>query len=133
MSQVTPGWYADPSGRYSQRYHDGSRWTEHVVDASGNRSTDPVGDPSQSAAQSAQSGQGYGQQGYGQQGYPQQSSGQGYEQQSSGQGYEQQSSGQGYEQQGTYGQQPTSDQGYGQQGAYGQQSSGQGYGQQGYG
>src|SRR6266508_5234860 len=98
MSQVTPGWYADPSGRYSQRYHDGSRWTEQVVDASGNRSTDPVGDPSQSAAQSAQSGQGYGQQGYGQQGYPQQSSGQ------------------GYEQQGTYGQQPTSDQGYGQQG-----------------
>jgi hypothetical protein len=119
MSQVTPGWYADPSGRFSQRYHDGTRWTEHVVDASGNRSTDPVGDPSQSAAQSAsqQSAQGYGQQGYGQQ--------------SSGQGYGQQgASGQGYGQQGAYGQQTPSGQGYGQQGAYGQQTpSGQGYGQ----
>jgi hypothetical protein len=40
MSQVTPGWYPDPSGRFAQRYHDGSRWTEHVADAQGNRDTD---------------------------------------------------------------------------------------------
>ncbi|MFT3852597.1 MAG: DUF2510 domain-containing protein [Ilumatobacteraceae bacterium] len=26
------GWYADPWGRHQQRYHDGTRWTEHVVD-----------------------------------------------------------------------------------------------------
>ena len=44
MSQVSPGWYRDPSGRFAQRYHDGSRWTEHVADAHGNRDTDaPVG------------------------------------------------------------------------------------------
>lgn len=44
MSQVSPGWYRDPSGRFAQRYHDGSRWTEHVADAQGNRDTDvPVG------------------------------------------------------------------------------------------
>jgi Protein of unknown function (DUF2510) len=44
MSQVSPGWYPDPSGRFAQRYHDGSRWTEHVADAEGNRDTDvPVG------------------------------------------------------------------------------------------
>jgi Protein of unknown function (DUF2510) len=40
MSQVSPGWYPDPSGRFAQRYHDGSRWTEHVADAQGNRDTD---------------------------------------------------------------------------------------------
>ena len=44
MSQVSPGWYPDPSGRFAQRYHDGSRWTEHVADAEGNRATDvPAG------------------------------------------------------------------------------------------
>jgi hypothetical protein len=41
MSQVSPGWYPDPSGRFAQRYHDGGRWTEHVADAHGNRDTDP--------------------------------------------------------------------------------------------
>jgi hypothetical protein len=152
MSQVTPGWYPDPSGRFTQRYHDGARWTEHVVDAGGNRSTDPTGDPGQAAASgTASPGAGaqapgaygqqqgaYGQQGYGQtpsgQGYGQQPSGQGYGQQQgygqtpSGQGYGQQPSGQGYGQQG-YGQQQGA---YGQQG-YGQTPSGQGYGQQGYG
>jgi hypothetical protein len=40
MSQVSPGWYPDPSGRFAQRYHDGTRWTEHVADANGNRATD---------------------------------------------------------------------------------------------
>jgi hypothetical protein len=43
MSQVSPGWYPDPSGRFAQRYHDGTRWTEHVADAQGNRATDVPG------------------------------------------------------------------------------------------
>ncbi len=44
MSQVSPGWYPDPSGRFAKRYHDGARWTEHVADAQGNRATDvPAG------------------------------------------------------------------------------------------
>ncbi|MGH9227363.1 MAG: DUF2510 domain-containing protein [Acidimicrobiales bacterium] len=44
MSQVSPGWYPDPSGRFAQRYHDGARWTEHVADGQGNRATDvPAG------------------------------------------------------------------------------------------
>jgi hypothetical protein len=139
MSQASPGWYQDPSGRFAQRYHDGTRWTEHVVDASGNRSTDPTGEPGQAAGgaagaqQPAQgaygqtSGQGWGQQqqqqpGYGQQGgYGQQQ--QGYGQQAGGYG-QQQGSG-GYGQQQGYG-----SGGYGQQQPYGQQ---QGYGQQPYG
>jgi Protein of unknown function (DUF2510) len=156
MSQVTPGWYPDPSGRFAQRYHDGGRWTEHVADASGNRSTDaPAGQapaeqaqpsyggtpgaqgygqqqPSYGGAQSAQgygtpSGQGYGQQDYGAQ------SGQGYGQQQpsygtpSGQGYGQQ------QQQPSYGDAP-SGQGYGTPSGQGYGTpSGQGYGQQGYG
>lgn len=150
MSQVTPGWYPDPSGRFAQRYHDGGRWTEHVADAGGNRSTDaPAGQaPAEQAPPSyggTPSGQGYGEQGYGQaqapsgQGYGQpgygQASGQGYgqaEQAPSGQGYGQPQapSGQGYGQPG-YG--TPSGQGYGEQG-YGQAQapSGQGYGQQGY-
>ncbi|MDY7106673.1 MAG: DUF2510 domain-containing protein [Actinomycetota bacterium] len=46
MSQTTPAWYPDPSGRFAQRYHDGNRWTEHVLDAGGNRNTDaPVASP----------------------------------------------------------------------------------------
>jgi len=141
MSQVSPGWYQDPSGRFAQRYHDGSRWTEHVADAGGNRTTDaPTGQtaPDPSAGQGQQSyggpsGQGYGQQ---PQGYD---SGQGYGQQQSygtpsGQGYGQQpqgyDSGQGYGQQG-YG--SPSGQGYGQQPQGYGSPSGQGYGQQGYG
>lgn len=152
MSQVSPGWYPDPSGRFAQRYHDGTRWTEHVADASGSRSIDNPDAPGGPAAgsygaggqQGYSSGQGYGQQpagpdygapsgGYGQQ---QPTSGQGYGQQPGyptpqppagyGQGYEQ-SGGQGYGQQPGYGQQD-----YGQPG-YGQPSSGQGYGQQSYG
>jgi hypothetical protein len=137
MSQVTPGWYPDSTGRYTQRYHDGSRWTEHVVDASGNRSSDPIGDPGQAAGAAQATEQAHG--GYGQatsgQGYGQTPSGQGYGESPSGQGYGQTPSGQGYGQQG-YGQTPSGQgsgqQGYGQQG-YGQTPSGQGYGQQGYG
>ncbi len=29
-ASATPGWHADPSGRYSFRYWDGSGWTAHV-------------------------------------------------------------------------------------------------------
>lgn len=29
-AQVAPAWYADPTGRYEQRYWDGARWTDHV-------------------------------------------------------------------------------------------------------
>jgi hypothetical protein len=63
MSQVRPGWYPDPSGRFAQRYHDGSRWTEHVADAQGNRDTDaPVAKAvPASHADSAQHSQHYGQ------------------------------------------------------------------------
>lgn len=28
-----PGWYADPSGQPVQRWWDGTRWTEHVLQA----------------------------------------------------------------------------------------------------
>ena len=138
MSQVSPGWYPDPSGRFAQRYHDGTRWTEHVADAGGQRSTDspegqaapaaPAANPYEQQAggqswgdQGAQAGYGQ-QQGYGQQaGYGQQQAG--YGQPSSGQGWPaaggQSSSGQGW---------PA---------AGGQQSSGQGWpaggGQPGYG
>jgi hypothetical protein len=63
MSQVRPGWYPDPSGRFAQRYHDGSRWTEHVADAQGNRDTDaPVAQAGPAShADSAQHSQHYGQ------------------------------------------------------------------------
>ena len=67
MSQVSPGWYPDPSGRFAQRYHDGTRWTEHVADAGGQRSVDnpegqaaPAADPY--AGQQQPSDQGWGQQ-----------------------------------------------------------------------
>lgn len=33
-----PGWYQDPSQRYSKRYFDGHRWTLQVKDKSGNES-----------------------------------------------------------------------------------------------
>lgn len=37
------GWHPDPTGRPGQRYHDGSRWTEHVTDAAGAQSVDHDG------------------------------------------------------------------------------------------
>jgi hypothetical protein len=116
MSQVSPGWYPDPSGRFAQRYHDGTRWTEHVADAGGQRSVDnPEGQPAPAAnpygGEQQASGQAWGAQA----GYAQQP-----QQQSSGEGWPAQGGQPGYGQ--------AADQGYGQQG-YGQQ----GYGQQGYG
>ena len=110
MSQVSPGWYPDPSGRFAQRYHDGTRWTEHVADAGGQRSVDnPEG-------QSAPAANPYGGE--------QQASGQSWGAQARlrSQQPQQQSSGEGWPAQGGqpgYGGQPA-DQGYGQQG-YGQQ------------
>jgi hypothetical protein len=159
MSQVSPGWYPDPSGRFAQRYHDGTRWTEHVADAGGQRSVDnpegqaaPSTNPYDSGTQQGYgqqpSGQGWGDQGA-QAGYGAQPAPSGESWPAAGgasdeswpaagqQGYAQQPANQGYGQQpGTpgYGQQP-SGQGWpaagGQQG-YGQ-PSGQGYGQPGYG
>lgn len=35
------GWHADPTGRFDQRYWDGTSWTDHVA-TGGTRSTDPV-------------------------------------------------------------------------------------------
>ena len=121
MSQVSPGWYPDPSGRFAQRYHDGTRWTEHVADASGQRSVDqPEGQGAAPAAnpyEQQQSGQGWGAQQQPQQ--PQQP-----QQQPSGEGWPA-----GGQAQQPYGQQ----QAYGQQQGYGQPSSGQWGAQPGYG
>jgi len=36
------GWYDDPTGRFGKRWHDGARWTEHVVDAAGSVHQDPL-------------------------------------------------------------------------------------------
>ena len=68
MSQVSPGWYPDPSGRFAQRYHDGTRWTEHVADAGGQRSVDnPEGQAAPAAnpygGEQQASGQSWGAQG----------------------------------------------------------------------
>ncbi|HEY2815426.1 MAG TPA: DUF2510 domain-containing protein [Acidimicrobiales bacterium] len=43
MSDVTTpaGWQPDPFGRYTQRYWDGSTWTQHVTDVTGTQTTDP--------------------------------------------------------------------------------------------
>ncbi len=38
---VAPGWYPDPTAPSTQRYHDGTRWTEHVAPLS----TGPGGEP----------------------------------------------------------------------------------------
>lgn len=37
-----PGWYPDSTGRYAQRYYDGQQWTDHVANAQGSQSVDPV-------------------------------------------------------------------------------------------
>lgn len=39
------GWYPDPKGRYEQRYHDGSDWTEHVSTAGTAGTDDPTAGP----------------------------------------------------------------------------------------
>ena len=118
MSQVSPGWYPDPSGRFAQRYHDGTRWTEHVADAGGQRSVDnPEGQAAPAADPYAGQQQQPSDQGWGQQAQQPQSSGEGWAAQGGQAGYGQQP------------QQPQ--QGYGPQGGYGQQPGG--YGQPGYG
>jgi hypothetical protein len=111
MSQVSPGWYPDPSGRFAQRYHDGSRWTEHVADAQGNRATDVPGGQTGSASYTGST------QAHGQGGqrtsdpYDQRSTERGYGGQSAReQGYGQESSGSGRE----YGQRAPREQGWGQ-------------------
>lgn len=38
---VAAGWHPDPSTRFELRYHDGTRWTEHVS-TQGLQSADPV-------------------------------------------------------------------------------------------
>jgi len=38
-----PGWYADPTGRYAQRYRDVTGWTSNVADVSGTTLEDPLG------------------------------------------------------------------------------------------
>lgn len=38
----TAGWYQDPTGRFTQRYHDGTAWTQHVVGHAGQQGTDPL-------------------------------------------------------------------------------------------
>ncbi len=48
-----PGWHPDPFGRAGRRYHDGSRWTEHVADDGGNQSIDPPGPGPAPAAEAA--------------------------------------------------------------------------------
>lgn len=35
-------WFPDPSGRFNQRFFDGSGWTEHVVGANGSTVADPL-------------------------------------------------------------------------------------------
>ncbi len=44
MSDVA-GWQADPFGRHELRYHDGSKWTEHVSDAGATSVDIPVPSP----------------------------------------------------------------------------------------
>lgn len=34
-------WGTDPSGKWAKRWYDGTRWTEHVEDAGGQRHSDP--------------------------------------------------------------------------------------------
>lgn len=38
------GWHPDPTGRFGQRWYDGSTWTDHVVSARGEVVTDAVPD-----------------------------------------------------------------------------------------
>jgi hypothetical protein len=133
MSQVSPGWYPDPSGRFAQRYHDGTRWTEHVADAGGQRSTDsPAGQaaPAAPAASPYESQQQAGGQGWGDQGA--QAGGQGWGDQGAQAGDQgwgdqaAQAGDQGWGDQGAQG-------GHGQQAGYGQQQPGYGQQQAGYG
>ncbi|MGY6502812.1 MAG: RDD family protein [Acidimicrobiales bacterium] len=40
---MSDGWHDDPLGRYQKRYYDGSQWTHHVTDGSGQSFVDPSG------------------------------------------------------------------------------------------
>lgn len=40
-TSFTAGWYQDPTGRFAQRYHDGSQWTQYVAGVGGQQGTDP--------------------------------------------------------------------------------------------
>jgi len=132
MSQVSPGWYPDPSGRFAQRYHDGARWTEHVADAQGNRATDVPGGQAGSASY-AGSTQPYGEEDQTSDPYGQPSSG-------TGPGYGGQSAreqGWGQESPGSdrgHGRRPAREQGWGQEASdsnwgHGQQQGEQSWGQ----
>ncbi|HWL45081.1 MAG TPA: phospholipid scramblase-related protein [Ilumatobacter sp.] len=44
MSDTSPNWYPDPTGRHELRYHDGAAWTNHVSDR-GITGTDPIDGP----------------------------------------------------------------------------------------
>ena len=43
MTDYTPDWYPDPGGVHELRYHDGTKWTEHVSDH-GRQSVAPLHD-----------------------------------------------------------------------------------------
>ncbi len=44
MSEPQEGWQPDPTGRHELRFHNGTRWTEHVVD-NHEQTVDPLGAP----------------------------------------------------------------------------------------
>jgi len=52
MTDSTPGWQPDPTGRHDHRYWDGSRWTDDVADA-GVAATDPYDGPLGSGTEDA--------------------------------------------------------------------------------
>jgi hypothetical protein len=52
MSDSTPGWQADPTGRFEHRYWDGTQWTDNVSNA-GVASTDPFAPAAPTAATDA--------------------------------------------------------------------------------
>jgi hypothetical protein len=55
MSDIVPGWYPDPSGRFEARFHNGIAWTADVS-TDGQRFVDPLGTaPPQPGASPARS------------------------------------------------------------------------------
>lgn len=50
MTMTTPGWYADPTGRFEHRYWDGQGWTAHVG-ANGQQQVDAMTSPPSESAQ----------------------------------------------------------------------------------
>ena len=39
---TAPGWFPDPTGRFSERWHDGTDWTDQVLGANGQATGDPL-------------------------------------------------------------------------------------------